>query len=209
MAQRMATAAKKTDRATAEKRRRRGEVLEVAARMFAEKGFENTTSQDIGEELGMLRGSIYYYFDSKEGLLFELIEEVWLGALAYLDEIMASDASPAEKLGELIRRHVLYITENTTDASLFLHEVRSLSDEHRAIAIEQEKRYRQGVTKLIKDGQTKGLIRKDIDAKIATFQVLGAINWPYRWYQKGKGASAKKVADQFADSLLGGLLAKR
>jgi AcrR family transcriptional regulator len=205
----MATAEKKSERSQGERRRRRGEVLDVAARMFAEKGYENTTSQDIGEELGMLRGSIYYYFDSKEGLLFELIEEVWLGALEYLDEIMASDADPAEKLHELIRRHVLYITENTIDASLFLHEVRSLSDEHRRIAIEQEKRYRQGVTKLIKDGQSKGLIRKDIDPKLATFQVLGAVNWPYRWYRKGKGASAKKVADQFADTLLGGLLAKR
>jgi TetR/AcrR family transcriptional regulator, cholesterol catabolism regulator len=209
MAHRMATAAKKTGRNAAEKRRRRGEVLDVAARMFAEKGYENTTSQDIGKELGMLRGSIYYYFDSKEGLLFELIEEVWLGALEYLDEVLASDASPAEKLHELIRRHVLYITENTTDASLFLHEVRSLSDKHRATVIEQEKRYRQGITKLIKDGQAKGEIRKDIDAKLATFQVLGAVNWPYRWYQKGKGASAKKVADQFADTLLGGLRAKR
>jgi AcrR family transcriptional regulator len=186
--------------------RRRAEVLETAARMFAEKGYEATTSQDIGNELGMLRGSIYYYFESKEMLLFELIEQVWVGALAYLEEILASDADPVMKLDQLIRRHILYLADNTVDASLFLHETRSLSPEHRKVVAAQELRYQRAVTQLVKDGQRQGLIRRDLDPKLVMFQVLGAVNWIYRWYQKGKRVSAARVADQFARSLLEGLL---
>jgi AcrR family transcriptional regulator len=186
--------------------RRRAEVLETAARMFAEKGYEATTSQDIGNELGMLRGSIYYYFESKEMLLFELIEQVWVGALAYLEEILASDADPAAKLDQLIRRHILYLADNTVNASLFLHETRSLSPEHGAVVAAQELRYQRAVTQLVKDGQRQGLIRPDLDPKLVMFQVLGAVNWIYRWYQTGKRVSAARVADQFARSILGGLL---
>lgn len=202
----MSTAKQTEPRRSPGPQRRRAEVLETAARMFAEKGYESTTSKDIGTELGMLRGSIYYYFESKELLLFELIEEVWVGALAYLDEILASDAGPVEKLEELIRRHVLYLTDNTVNASLFLHEARSLSGEHRKAVEAHELRYQRAVTQLIKDGQKLGVIRGDVDAKLVMFQLLGAVNWTYRWYQKGKGAAATRVADQFSHSLLEGLL---
>jgi AcrR family transcriptional regulator len=174
--------------------------------MFAAKGYEATTSQDIGTELGMLRGSIYYYFESKEMLLFELIEEVWVGALAYLDEILASDADPVTKLEQFIRRHVLYLADNTVNASLFLHETRALNPEHRKVVAAQELRYQRAVTQLVRDGQRQGLIRGDVDPKLVMFQVLGTVNWIYRWYQKGKRVSAARVADQFARSILEGLL---
>ena len=185
--------------------RRRAEVLETAARLFAEKGYEATTSEDIGVELGMLRGSIYYYFKSKELLLFELIEQVWAGALAYLEEILASDADPVTKLDELIHRHIQYLADNTVYAALFLHEARSLNPEHREVVAAHELRYQRAVTQLIKDGQRQGLIRADADAKLAMFQVLGTVNWIYRWYQKGKRVSATRVGDQFSRTLLDGL----
>ena len=188
------------------RRRRREEVLAVAARMFAEKGYEATTSQDIGEELGLLRGNIYYYFESKELLLFELIERVWAGALAYLEEVLAGEEDAVAKLAELLRRHVRYLTANTVGASLFLHETRSLSDEHRAIVTAHEARYRRAIVQLIRDGRRDGLIRADVDPRLAAFALLGAVNWTYRWYRPAQGLSAARVADQFASALLQGLL---
>lgn len=113
-------------------------------------------------------------------MLFELIQAVWGGALADLEEVMRSDDGPVRKLRELLRRHVIYLADSTVNASLFLHEVRALSEEKRKVIEVDQERYQRAITKLVKDGQKQGLIRSDLEAQLVTFELLGAVNWTYR-----------------------------
>src|SRR5213595_1120719 len=78
-------------------RRRRAEVLRVAAKLFAEQGYEATSTTDIAERLGIKGGSVYYYIESKEALLFELVEDIYGLLLESLHEVLDSDDDPLAK----------------------------------------------------------------------------------------------------------------
>jgi AcrR family transcriptional regulator len=186
--------------------KRRAEVLRVASELFLEKGYEATSTADIAQRLGILRASVYYYLDTKEALLFELMEDVYEGFLTAVEEIRTAEAPADERLRRLIGRHVTYIVENLVQTALYLTEFRSLTPEHQAIVAEQEAIYRRAVCELIAEGQRDGVVRSDVDPEIATLTLLGAANWIHRWYREGK-TPVDEIARQFELILVGGLSA--
>lgn len=84
---------------------RREELLDIAGRLFAERGFRNTTVRDIADAAGILSGSLYHHFDSKEAMVDELLENFQSRLFVTYDEIVASDRSPRAKV-EAVVRHV-------------------------------------------------------------------------------------------------------
>jgi AcrR family transcriptional regulator len=157
----------------------------------------------------MLRGSVYYYLESKEARLFELMEEVCAGFLAFLEEIRASDDDALVKLRRLVRRHISYLVENRVSTTLFLTEFRSLSEEHQSVVAGHEEGYRRAVQDLIGEGQQEGLVREDVDADVAAMALLGAANWVYRWHGRHGRASSEEIARQFERILGDGLSSLR
>jgi len=189
----------------APRRRRRDEVLQAAADLFFEKGYEATSTADIAERVGILRGSVYYYLDTKEALLFELLEGVFAGFLSALEEIQAQDGNALEKLRRVVGHHVRYLADNLVRTTLFLTESRSLSIEHRAVVLEQEEEYRAALVDLIASGQREGTIRGDVRPEIVAMAIVGAANWVHRWYWSGGDATADEIARQFEIVLTEGL----
>lgn len=188
-------------------RRRRSEVLQAAGELFLEHGYEATSTADIANRVGILRGSVYYYLDSKEALLFELMEDAYAGFVRALDEIRASEDDALGKVRRLIRHHILYLVERRVATTLFLTEMRSLADEHRAVVARHEETYRRAVAELVQDGQREGTIRADVDAELATMLLLGAANWVHRWYGQRGRTSAEQIAGEFATIIGDGLRA--
>lgn len=186
-------------------RRRRDEVLQVAAALFAEKGFAGTSTNDIAEALGIKGGSVYYYIDSKEGLLFELMEDVYGLLLAALDEILSSDDTTLGKLRRLIDLHVTGMAEHRHRGALILDEARSLTPGHREVVARHAAAYEDGLAGVIEQGQREGLIDAAIDPKLATKALLGAGNWINRWYREGGSWSPHDVSTQYARIFLFGL----
>ena len=186
-------------------RRRRDEVLRVAAELFAEKGFAGTSTNDIADALGIKGGSVYYYIDSKEGLLFELMEDIYGILLASLEEILSSDAPPLEKLRRLVDLHVTGMAEHRHRGALILNEARSLSPEHQEVVGRYAAVYEDGLAGVIAEGQRAGLIDPSADPKLATKALLGAGNWINRWYREGGTWSPGDVSAQFARIFLFGL----
>jgi AcrR family transcriptional regulator len=184
--------------------KRREEVLRAASELFLEKGYEATSTADIAERLGIRRASIYYYLETKEGLLFELMENVYSGFLVAAEEIRRADGSASERLRRLIRKHVSYLLENLVPTTLYLTEFRSLTPEHLAVVARQEEAYRRAVRELVEQAQREGSVRPEVDPEIATMALLGAANWIHRWYRDGK-ASPEEIVRQFELILVGGL----
>ncbi len=186
-------------------RARREQVLDTAARMFFERGYEATTTQDIGAALGLLKGSVYYYISSKEELLFELIEQYHDDTRVYFEAILASEASALEKLAALIATETAHTATNLTKSSLFYTEWRSLSPERRHSILEERRRHEKAVEQWIQEAQAAGDIRADVDPKIATLAIFGMVNSVYRWFSGDGRRTAEQIGQSFSDLVLNGL----
>jgi AcrR family transcriptional regulator len=183
--------------------RRHAEVLNAAAQVFFEKGYEATSIADIGERCGLLKGSLYYYIRSKDELLYEVVKDVF-GRRRLMEEL--AEGSTPERLLRFVEGHVLYLTQNITKTAVFLHDYRSLSPQRRKLAKQREQEYVAAVTQLIEEGQADGSFRREVDPKLATFAVLGAINWVYRWYRDGAAHTPEEIGQEFAEIIVRGLV---
>lgn len=189
-------------------RGRRAEVIEASAQLFYSQGYDATSVQDIADALGLLKGSVYYYMDSKEDLLFEIIEQGHVQLTALVQGVLdIEDVGPAEQLREFIRRHTLFVAENLVLLRIFFNDFRSLSEERRATVISERDRYDELVRGILMRGQAAGVFHNRFDPKIVAMGILGMTNWLYQWFRTDGGMSASAVGDQLADLALSGVSA--
>jgi AcrR family transcriptional regulator len=186
-------------------RRRKDEVLQTAARVFHEKGYESTSIQDIAEAIGILKGSLYYYIKSKEDLLYEILKEVHEEALANIEQVDELDGDALQKIRFLVASHLTFNAENLTKMGVFFHDFRSLGDERRQEIIKARDYYDALLRRLIEQGQREGTVCADIDARDVAFAVTGMVNWIYQWYKPSGPHSARKIANEFADLVVNGI----
>lgn len=188
--------------------RRRDDILLAAAEVFVERGFDAATTREIGERAGLLSGSLYHHFETKEEMLFALVRDVYSGILASLGSVHAGPGSGADRLRLLVEIHVRHLIGNLARTTLSLHEFRSLTEEHRAVIVDAEARYAAAVTDLIEEGRADGSIRPDADPKLARMVVLGAANWVYRWYGADGEHDTESIAATIASLAVDGLAAR-
>jgi AcrR family transcriptional regulator len=189
-------------RIRAKRQRRRDEILHAALQAFRDRGYHATTLEDIAERLGVRKTALYHYFPDKEAILYECHRE----SLAELDRILTEARrlpSASERLRHVIREHVRVMVQ-TLEGSPLAFEVNALSAERQAEVIAGRDRYERAVRRMIDQGAREGLFRK-VDSKIATFAILGAINWIARWYRPEGALQARELGEQFAEHLVGGL----
>lgn len=166
--------------------------LETAARLFEEKGYANTSVEDITRELGFTKGVFYYYWKNKH----EIVQEIYDRALeminARLDRVVAEESPPAVRLEAAIRNHVEAVLENRSIIAVLLGNV-DFSEE----TLEGRRVYAQRFQRLIEEGIAAGVVR-DLDPKVLTYAILGLCNSVARWYRPGGRLSAEEVRDIFA-----------
>ncbi|MDT7601055.1 MAG: TetR/AcrR family transcriptional regulator, cholesterol catabolism regulator [Pseudonocardiales bacterium] len=180
------------------------ELLEISAKSFAEHGYKSTTLQDIADQFGVLKGSLYHYIRSKDDLLFEIVRAVYTRGLDNLRELAAAESDPAARLRSVVRGHVLYLIDNLVETSVLLHEFEQLSTARREqIALHE---YSAILAALIEDAQRAGVVKPGVDAQLAALAALGAMNWVYRWYRPDGRKSPAEIADQYAEIVIAGLL---
>lgn len=186
----------------AKRERRRDEVLRAALAAFRERGFRGTTLDHIAERLGVRKTALYHYFPDKEAILHACHVE----SLGQLERILAEArglASPAAQLRRVIVEHVRVMTD-TLDGSPLAFEVTAMAEKHRAEICDGRDRYEREIRRIVEQGIRTRAFRR-VDAKLATFAILGAINWVARWYRPEGRLDAATIGAQFADHLLGGL----
>lgn len=192
--------------AIAQKQDRKDQVLQIAAKQFSERGYHGTSMQHLARDLGILRGSIYAHIDSKEAILFEIVDA---GATRFLERMTAvnqAPGSPAEKLRAAIEAHITTVAEHLEASTVFLNDWRHLSPKPRK-AIEQKRDlYESLVEEIIQDGVRSGAFRKDLPVRFAALLILSTVNWVYQWFDPAGPMSATQVAKAFSEMILGGFL---
>jgi AcrR family transcriptional regulator len=188
---------------------RRREILDAAAQVFYDKGYEAASTRDIAESVGLLKGSLYYYIESKEDFLFEIIKENHDGALAALERVRETEGDALVRMAALIDTHVEYFTSNFITSVIYFRENRSLSPERQAVIRAEGDAYLDFVRDLIRQGQREGTIDPQVDVRAASLGIIGMLNSLALWYQREGRLSPHNIAKQFASLVVAGLASEQ
>jgi len=184
---------------------REDQLLETATRLFKEKGYHSTSMQDLADALGMQKGSLYYYIESKEELLRRLLERATSFLTFQIDEIYASDLPPAEKLCWVLENHAVMMMDHLDLVAVYLQEYRNLPPERLKEALAVRKHYEQVLMQIINDGIVAGDFRPT-NVKMAVFGFLGMVNWTHQWFSPDGPFTSQEIATTLSDLALHGLV---
>ena len=185
---------------------RRDELLAIAAKLFAERGFKNTTVRDIADAAGILSGSLYHHFDSKESMVDELLDTFQTELWKKYDEIEASDLTAKAKLEAVVRVSFDAIGEHHSEVAIFQSDALYLATFERfGYLIERNRKFRTLWTGLLEEGVASGELRADLDVALV-YRFLRDTVWvAVRWYRPGGALTPADVADQYLKILLEGI----
>jgi AcrR family transcriptional regulator len=183
-------------------RRREEEVVDTAIEIFSRKSFQGTSVQDLADALGILKGSLYYYIDSKDDLLFSIFDRVHNDAHLIVEETRLLDVPPLERLRSYLERYITFFLLNLKRMTLYVREWQHLDDEHKSRIIDQRKIYEDFIVEMITAAQARGDVPKRINARYAAFFIIGAISSLPDWYSPRGRESPEKMARRYTDFAL-------
>src|SRR5262249_40354735 len=173
----------RSGRLSGHQRRRTAEIIEAAARVFAQRGFHGATTQDIADVLGIRQASLYYYFPSKEGAL-ELV--CLQGVAGYFEAAKAIASGPgpaADNLARLIKSHLARLSDRSEFVRVFLNERQHLPSESRRRIGKWSRGLERVFEDVVKEGVRRGEFRADLDTRLAVLAILGMSNTVANWYR--------------------------
>ena len=188
---------------------RRDELLELAATMFADRGLRATTVRDIADSAGILSGSLYHHFSSKE----EMVDELLRGFLDWLfdryQQLVATEPNPLERLKGLFMASFEAIENRHAQVVIYQDEAKRLSSQPRFSYVEERNREQRKMwLDLLNQGVEEGYFRPDIDVDLV-YRFIRDTTWvSVRWYQPGGPLTAEQVGQQYLAIVLGGITAQ-
>jgi AcrR family transcriptional regulator len=204
-----APVAKEQAGGTPKRRNRKADVVRAAVDVFWRNGYAASSVQDVADSVGVLKGSLYYYIQSKEDLLFRIIEDVHEQSRGILDGVLQLDVEPLERLRKYIEGHVAWYLENVEEVTVYFRDWRYLTGERLEQAIENRHSYERIIRDLIVQAQDSGDVDAGVDPKYASFYVLAAVNHVPEWYRRDGPDSPAHIAAAYADLTVGTLVGTR
>jgi AcrR family transcriptional regulator len=186
---------------------KRQKILENAARLFARKGYEKVSLEEIAARLKLNKASLYYYFKSKDEMFFQIQMQAIEQANAALEQVLESEVGPEEKLREAIRSHVNIVTRDYVMGTFRQREL-ALPRNLMARVIEARDRFEKNFLKIILEGVDKGVFRNKY-SKLAVLSILGTLNAIPRWYSPKGELSPEEIGEALAAFILKGLSANK
>lgn len=175
-------------------------MVKASAKVFRKRGFAQASLEEIAEELGMWKGSLYNYISSKEDLLTAVVAVPAERLVADVRRIATGDGTPDERLRAIVRCHVDVLVDVYDFAAVYLYEVagRDLGPEWRAA----DREYAGLVEGVVAEGIADGTFPSGRDPRLMTMTLLGALNWLTRWWDPNGSIGPDVVADQISDTVL-------
>ncbi len=180
-------------------------ILATAAKLFSEYGYAGTTMREIGNAVGVLPGSLYAHIESKETLLYDVVEFGIKKFLELESRINGSAGSPEEQLRTAIKFHVGVVAENPQYTQVVFHQWRFLSGTNRKRVVTMRGRYGDLFRKIFDRGMADGSFNPKLDTRLEVLTLLGALNWIPEWYSTKGEYSAGEIGEKIADTLFYGL----
>lgn len=183
-------------------RKRRQEVIDAAASVFAEKGYHGASTRDIALRLGMQQGSLYYHFPSKESALEEVCQ---VGVGDFVDglrPIVEGTSPPAEKLRAAIANHLTPLRDKRDYVRVFLFERHHLPPGTRGQVASLSRDYEDLLERLFREGAAAGAFRASLDARMAVLSLNGMCNMAAARYRPGREPSLERLIGGLADLML-------
>ena len=191
---------------TERKKSRQEEVYATAAKLFATRGYHATRMQDIADELGMLKGSLYYYFDSKEDLIVKItsgrIEELYEA----INAIVQTKYPPTQKLTLAIDEHIRFFQDHVHIYTIFVREqLANINDGTATSADVMNKKYQNLFRQILQEGIDAGEFSAEIDTQIIMRGILGMCNYTWAWYDPKGRIPVRELARMFTQMVLKGI----
>lgn len=187
---------------------RRDELLRIAAEQFAAKGFKNTTVRDIADAAGILSGSLYHHFDSKESMVDEILRTFQDELFGEYDAILRSEADPRVKLEQAVRVSFAAIDRHHAEVAIFQNDADHLGAYDRfAYLAERNAQSRDVWLTLLREGVRAGVLREDLDIDVVHRFIRDTVWVAVRWYRPGGPLTHDAIADQYLAIMLEGISA--
>jgi AcrR family transcriptional regulator len=180
-------------------------LTDIAFRLFAERGFDATSMDEIAKAAFITKASIYHHVTGKEALLARGLDRALQALFAVLDDPVAKEGSPRGRLEAIVLR-VAEVTMRMLPEVSVLFRVRGNSKTERE-AMERRRAFDAVVTKLVREAQQEGTLRRDIDASLLTRLIFGMSNSVVEWYRPSGRAGAREIASAISGLVFGGVAA--
>ncbi|MBK8008852.1 MAG: TetR family transcriptional regulator [Rhizobiales bacterium] len=186
-------------------RRRQSEILDAAAKVFAQRGYYGASTQDIADILGIKQASLYYYFPSKEIALERVCLKGVEGFFEAASEVAAKKITASEKVRGLVEAHLAPLLDRADFVKTFLNERQYLPPVSRKKVGKLSRAYEKVIEKVVMEGIASGEFRKGLDPRLMTLALLGMCKSVAAWIGKENPYKVPEVAEQYARILLAGI----
>lgn len=201
---------RRTSKAGANGSGRRAELLALAARLFADRGYVSTTVRDIADAAGILSGSLYHHFDSKESMVDEILTGFLNDLFTRYAEIVAAERGARVTLQEMIVASFEAIHERPAEVAIYQNEAKHLAQSTRfAYLDDRNAEFRQLWIGILSDGVDAGVFRADLDVELVYRFIRDTVWVAVRWYKPEGPLSADAVAEQYLGIVLDGIATRR
>lgn len=177
-------------------------LLSTATRLFAERGYDRTSVQEIVEHAGVTKGALYHYFGSKDDLLHAVYARVLQLQQERLERCMAADAPIEERLRAAAADVVVTSVENMDDAKIFFQSIHQLSPQKLKQVRKERRHYHERFRSLVEEGQQAGVFSTKTPADLVVDYHFGAVHHLIYWYRQDGPMSGQVIGDHMADMLL-------
>jgi AcrR family transcriptional regulator len=186
----------------------RQEILRTAARLFQQQGYDATSMNDVAAALKLSKGGLYHHFQSKDQILFEIMNHAMDITEERVLAPVRSIADPEQRLRALIRLHIeVVLSPADREITVMLHENHPLAPALRKRINIRKKEYIHFVENLIAEVQRARQAKGAVSPRAAAFALLGMINWIYQWHKPEGELQTHNLVPQFTNLVFGGILA--
>jgi AcrR family transcriptional regulator len=184
--------------------RRLGEILDHATEVFCRKGYEGASMRDLSRATGMSLAGLYYYFESKERLLFLIQKHAFTTILEKLKAQLENVTDPEQRIRIFILNHLQYFVSNQQGLKVLSHEDEALKNGLGSEIMGIKREYYRICLGLMEDlRRNRGL---DFNTRTAVMSLFGMINWIYTWYNPRVDGNAEALAEQMGNIVLNGIV---
>ncbi len=185
----------------------RDDILDAAAQVFRQKGFHGASMQDIAAAVNLQKASLYHHVSSKQEILLALLDRALEMLTDQIAPVVHQSIPADQKLRKMISIYLKSLAASPDLSSVLLFEHRSLDKKTHVRHIPNRDRFEGLWREVISEG-VRTRVFTCPDEGLATRGLMGILNWTLTWYRSDGRFSIDKIADQYADLLLNGLLKK-